>query len=284
MGKTIWNLQPGVTRFGRGVVISEMRRLDTRGKATRWVQLLCDCGTIYEVRLTDLTKTRKPTQSCGCLMREVAAETMRRPENLARLASHNEAKRGTKAPVVPRVPATLHARSRRMAGHRNHPLYGTWSNMMTRCYNPNYKQFKDYGGRGIEVDERWKDPRLFIEDIERDIGPRPPGRTLDRVDNNSNYGPGKVKWSTPDEQVRNSRRYIDGNRSGSMYGLWWGLLHKRKGIVCERWHDFPSFVKDVEAELGLKPAGAIFIRLDDTQPYGPGNVAWLPGARGKIEH
>jgi hypothetical protein len=163
MGKTTWRLQPGVTRFGRGVVLSETKVRAASGKLVRWAELLCDCGTIYEVRLQDLTKTYKPTQSCGCLMRETATATMRRPENLTRLSGYNEAKRGKRAPFVPRseFPAKFgtrikktDSRAGRMTGHRNHPLYGTWSNMMTRCYNPKYKQFQDYGGRGIEVDKR----------------------------------------------------------------------------------------------------------------------------------
>jgi hypothetical protein len=103
--------------------------------------------------------------------------------------------------------------------------------------------------------------------------------TLDRIDNNSNYGPGKVKWSTQAEQVRNSRRYIDGNRSGPVYSLWWSLLHKRQGEVCERWRDFTAFSKDVEAELGARPARHRFARLDDSRPYGPGNAAWVTGTQ-----
>jgi hypothetical protein len=136
-------------------------------------------------------------------MRETASATMRRPENLARLAAHNAAQETRAATVVRnRVTKRTHGLS------RTHPLYSTWGNMMTRCYNPKFKQFKDYGGRGIYVCERWRNPQLFIEDIERLIGPRPEGMTLDRIDNDGPYAPGKVKWSTQQEQVRNSRRCL----------------------------------------------------------------------------
>ena len=54
--------------------------------------------------------------------------------------------------------------------------------------------------------DRWRDARLFIEDIERDLGPRPPHHSLDRIDNESGYFPGNVKWSTPSEQVLNQRK------------------------------------------------------------------------------
>jgi hypothetical protein len=87
-----------------------------------------------------------------------------------------------------------------------HPLYQTWNAMMTRCYNPQHEQFKDYGGRGITVCDRWHDVRLFIADIELLIGSRPPKMTLDRIDNDGGYGPGKVRWATRSEQRLNARR------------------------------------------------------------------------------
>ncbi len=203
MGKTTWIVRPGDV-FGRGTVIEEIR-LPGNGKhkTMRGVRLQCSCGTIYETRLQDLVPTSThPTQSCGCLMRETASVTMRRPEHLTRLAGYNEAKRGQKAPVVPRT------KSRRMTGHRNHPLYGTWSNMMSRCYNPNVKSYRDYGARGIVVCERWKDPRNFIEDIELLIGPRPPGMTLDRRNNDGPYVWWNVRWADRVTQARNSRRCL----------------------------------------------------------------------------
>jgi len=89
--------------------------------------------------------------------------------------------------------------------HGRHPLYGTWCNMMTRCYNPSYSGWDNYGGRGITVCRRWHDPALFIQDIEQLIGPRPPGLTLDRINNNRGYEPGNVRWASRTEQNRNSR-------------------------------------------------------------------------------
>jgi hypothetical protein len=93
-----------------------------------------------------------------------------------------------------------------VAGPSGHPLYATWCNMMTRCYNPIYNGTENYSGRGITVCDRWHDFSSFAEDIERLIGLRPEGDySLDRINNDGNYEEGNVKWSTRDEQNRNSR-------------------------------------------------------------------------------
>ena len=77
--------------------------------------------------------------------------------------------------------------------------------MRTRCNNPNRLQFKDWGGRGIEVCARWNDSAVFIDDILTTIGLRPPNMVLDRIDNNGPYSPDNVKWSTYLELNRNKR-------------------------------------------------------------------------------
>lgn len=77
--------------------------------------------------------------------------------------------------------------------------------MIDRCHNPANPQFKDYGGRGVTVCQRWLDsPAAFIGDI----GPRPAGMTLDRIDNGKGYEPGNVRWATRAEQQRNRRTNV----------------------------------------------------------------------------
>lgn len=86
-------------------------------------------------------------------------------------------------------------------GHWNHPLYGTWRNMVDRCENPQNKSYKNYGGRGIAVCATWHDIGVFIADM----GPRPPGGTLERSDNERGYEPGNCIWASRTAQARNRR-------------------------------------------------------------------------------
>ena len=84
-----------------------------------------------------------------------------------------------------------------------HALYRVWYGMKSRCYNKNFTDFKNYGGRGIRVCDRWR--RNFNAFIE-DMGERPEGTTLDRIDNNGDYEPANCKWSTYREQNMNMRK------------------------------------------------------------------------------
>ena len=86
-----------------------------------------------------------------------------------------------------------------------HLLYGTWTGMMTRCYNTSHVQYHNYGGRGISVCPRWRDPVAFIEDIERTLGARPAGMSLDRIRGGLGYKPSNVRWATQLQQAQNRR-------------------------------------------------------------------------------
>lgn len=83
----------------------------------------------------------------------------------------------------------------------DHPLYRTWRGMKDRCYNPNRKEYRYYGGRGIVVCDRWKDSfKFFVEAM----GAKPSKEySIDRIDNNGNYEPINCKWSTVKEQNNN---------------------------------------------------------------------------------
>lgn len=82
------------------------------------------------------------------------------------------------------------------------PEYQSWSAMRSRCRNPNDTDYHRYGGRGIVVCERWSTFEPFLHDM----GPRPEGKTLDRIDSNGNYEPGNCRWATHKEQRANQRR------------------------------------------------------------------------------
>lgn len=87
-------------------------------------------------------------------------------------------------------------------GRSAHPLLGTWHMMIARCENPNHNSYRYYGARGVSVCPRWRaDFWAFVADV----GERPAGCTLDRIDPEGDYEPGNVRWATPHEQRVNRR-------------------------------------------------------------------------------
>lgn len=111
------------------------------------------------------------------------------------------------------------------------PAYRSWESARARCNNPNNPDYAGYGGRGIRVCERWNDFTTFLSDM----GERPRGHTLDRIDVNGNYEPGNCRWATHSDQSLNRRcirRYKFEGRALTI-----AELSRDTGIPYQRLHE-----------------------------------------------
>lgn len=109
------------------------------------------------------------TQSCGCIRKETAA---------ALKLSHGQAPKNHKTKT-----------------------YQRWRGIKQRCTNPKHISYKNYGGRGITVCERW----LSYENFFADMGVAPDGMYIDRINNDGNYEPSNCRWTDPVTSARNRR-------------------------------------------------------------------------------
>lgn len=101
-----------------------------------------------------------------------------------------------------RQPRTGAANSNWRGGKYSHPLYHTYAQMISRCTTATHKRYADYGGRGITVCQRWRDD---FWNFVADMGPRPQGHSLDRINNDQGYTPENCRWASASEQATNRR-------------------------------------------------------------------------------
>jgi hypothetical protein len=92
-------------------------------------------------------------------------------------------------------------------GLRNHYLYGIWSDIKKRCLNKDAKNYKNYGGRGIGISDEWQ----FFSNFLADMGDRPDGYQLDRIDNDKGYSKENCRWVSRSQNCANRRVHNKNN-------------------------------------------------------------------------
>ncbi len=155
-------------KFGR---LTALRRLGSKSNQSRW-ECECECGTIKDYALYQIKSGK--TQSCGCLQKELTIQR-----------------------------STIHGHSTR---EDMTDTYVIWCGIKARCFNENEPAYKNYGGRGITMCDRWNES---YENFLADVGERPSKKhSIDRIDNEKGYEPGNCRWATRAEQSRNNRRNV----------------------------------------------------------------------------
>ena len=116
-------------------------------------------------------------------------------------------------------------RRREFHGMAHTGIYGLWCGIIARCYNPGFKQFNDYGGKGIKVCPEW---RSSFKAFYRDMGDPPPKHTIHRIDNDGDYSPQNCEWVTRQEQARQKKATMLVDLDGEKISL--TDFCKRKGL------------------------------------------------------
>lgn len=185
-------------KFGR------LTALKIASSTRKWVwECICECGNKIIVSGHNLRGGN--TRSCGCLRVENAKRT-----------------------IVVNGESTTH-------GMTKTPEYRSWIHMRERCYCSKDKDYKNYGGRGIKVCDRWLNS---FENFFADMGLRPSGKhTLDRYPNkNGDYEPGNCRWATQKQQQNNrtNNRMIEYNGSILTLSQWSEKLGIKGTTISER--------------------------------------------------
>lgn len=184
-----------------------LENLGIEGKR-RYLLVKCDCGKVKRIRACSLLAT-KPIKSCGCYTGKIVDSNR----------SHQD---GTKTKE-----------------------YQCWHDIIQRCTNPNNKNYHRYGGRGIQLCEKWEDFDSFLTDM----GLAPAGRySIDRIDNNKGYSIENCRWTTPKVQANNTshNRLIEFKGQTKTLAQWADTLGCKSHVLL---HRLNSYGWDLEKTL-----------------------------------
>lgn len=157
-------------RFSRLVVLGDTGKR-SKDQSIMW-KCRCDCGQTTFVRTRDLNSGN--TKSCGCLHSEISSKLYKKMKTKHGHCIDNKVTR----------------------------TYKSWDAMKQRCLNPNNIKYPLYGGRGIYICAEWESSfEKFLEDM----GQRPDGTSLDRINPDGNYEPSNCRWADGDTQRKNRR-------------------------------------------------------------------------------
>lgn len=188
-------------RFGRLLVISYGGMFPIGKYGRRQAKWLCNCDCGNTISVPGSSLRSGKTKSCGCLQKE------------SRIKAN-----------------TIH-------GCTGTSIYRSWQHMKARCLTHADKDFKHYGGRGIKICERWENFENFLADM----GEKPEGLTIERIDNDGNYEPDNCKWATQKEQLRNSRnnRIICYQGESRLLIDWANILGIGRSTLAYRLNHYP---------------------------------------------
>jgi len=205
------------SRFGKWLIIGDA---DKDAKSNRLALCQCECGTQKIQRLSTLQSSNS-TQCKKCRMDEfnkitdIIGQKFGSSTVISRLENNNRKEAqylvrcdcGSERKVLGyRLKALASTKCPRCRvkthGKSYSSIFRIWSGLFRRCYNKNFKAYKYYGGRGITVCERW----FKFENFYEDMGNRPIGESIDRINNDGNYEPGNCRWATALVQRQNQRK------------------------------------------------------------------------------